>query len=305
MKKSIVWIVMIAMIFATFSSCGKSNADREEGKLFFRKVARETLDNGWVYTFVYEDYKDESVDDSGINKYCFYGMNIRYQYDDDYIQIQAQQLQDKIYNAVVVPTCLIAGNGPTAEGRDMELINKSILDRNKSVEELLALNPDDYEFESIDKDMFFRLMRTALTGEPQKEGSDQTYWDKPTWAFLSEPEYIDGYKFQLAFMQETGCVDELFIDVRYETGSGYKDFVQLSDLVENGTASDEENQIYEKIQVITNDIKVSESYIVNAAEYQDMVIGDIDFSRLYTMLNHLHLNNYSIYISGQQVEIIE
>jgi hypothetical protein len=296
---------MIAMILVTFSSCGKSDANGEDGKVFFRKVARETLDNGWVYTFIYEDYKDESIDDSGINKYCFYGMNIRYQYDDDYIQIQTQQLQDKIYNAIVVPTCLIAGKGPAAESRDMELINKSILDRNKSVEELLALNPDDYEFESIDKDMFFRLMRTALTGEPQKEGSDQTYWDKPTWAFLTEPEYIDGYKFQLAFMHETGCVDELFIDVRYETGSKYNDFVQLSDIIENGTATNEQNQIYEKIQLITNDIKINESYIVNAAEYQDVVIGEIDFSRLYTMLNNLHLNNYVVYISGQQVEIIE
>lgn len=293
-KRKLVLLVLLSVVMVVFSSCGKKEAE----VAFFRKVAREVLDNGWVYTFVYEDLKDEDADNSDGIKYIFYGMNIRYRYDDDYAETivhepespdQGQCVIERVY-----PSCLITG-GTEAEARDMRLINKTILDSSKRVDDLLALNPEDYEFESIDKEMFFRLMRKALTGEPQKENPDMSYWEKPSWALYSEQAYISGYKFQIGFMQETGYVDELYIDVLYSTGDGFRDYVQLSDLVEDGKATKEQKLAFEKIQSIVDGIKENESYIWGAEDYQNEQIGDIDFSRLGSFLKNIHENKFDYY----------
>ncbi|MGI6744941.1 MAG: hypothetical protein ACOX45_01975 [Acutalibacteraceae bacterium] len=276
--------------------------------MFFRKVARETLDNGWVYTFVYEDFKDKKNTDSGLIKYSFFGINLRYKYDDNYINkvvhIPENPEKGKTYTDIITPLFLMLGEGSQAEKNDMQLIEK-ILDSQKSAEELLALNPDDYTFESVDKEMFFRLMKTALTGEPQKEGEDKSYWEKPCYAFFSEPTYLSGYKFQIAFLQETGCVDELYIDVLYQNGNGYKDYVQLSDLVENNTATEEQKQAFERIVKITEEIKENENYITNADEYKNEMIGGVDFSRLYNFLNNIHTNKFELYHENPRIETIE
>ncbi len=277
MKKITALLICFSMLLL-FSSCNEVNA------AFFRKVARESFDDGWVYTFVYEDLKDEQADDSSICKYSFFGMNLRYRYD----KTSASQLDNVQFSFQSF------GEGSDAQAEDMILVKK-ILDYSLSVEELLALNPDDYEFKELDKDLFFRLMRTALTGEPQKEAEDLLYWDKPSYAFLWEPDYTDGYRFQIAFLQETGCVDEIYIDVLYKTGDGAADYVQLSDLVEKGEATAEQKKAFDKIKEIVSGIKENELYIFNAEEYKDLMLGDIDFSRLYTFLDNIHNNKFDNY----------
>lgn len=299
MKKKFA-VLFIILIVVLCSACNNG----ELKVRYYRKVARETLDNGWVYTFVNEGNKSKFMDDSDLIKYSFYGINIRYKYDDAYIKkivrIPESERGGDAYTEITVPPVLIFGEGSQAQEDDMELISK-ILDSKNSVEDLLALNPDDYEFKEVDKEMFFRLMRTALTGEPQKESKDITYWEKPSYAFFNEQTYIDGYKFQIAFLQETGCVDELYIDVLYKTGDGYKDYVQLSDLIDSNTATEEQKQVFDMIKKITSDIKEQDIYIANADDYKDKVIGNIDFSRLYIFLNNIHENHYDQYLDGDLV----
>lgn len=306
MVKNKIAILVLVIISAFFSACG--GTEDFEVK-FYRKVARETLDNGWVYTFVNDGLKDENADDSDLIKYSFFGINLRYKYDDNYVRKVVHEPESpdkgKPFTEIIIPPCLLLGDGSEAEKRDMQLIDTILDYKNKSVEDLLALNPDDYEFEVIDKAMFFRLMKTALTSEPQKEGNDQAYWDKPTYAFYTEPTYLSGYKFQIAFLQETGCVDELYIDVLYQTGDDYKDYVQLSDLVDNQTATAEQKQVFDNIVKIVADIKENENFIVNAAEYKDKKIGEVDFSRLYNFLNNIHKNNFKVYNEEPRTQIIE
>lgn len=308
MKKTVAWFLMLALFTSGLVSC-KSNgstSDPHDGVAsFFRKIAREVTEDGWVYTFEYEDLKDENADDSNIIKYSFYGINIRYQFNDEYIQTHEQLIGDQTYTTVIIPSCMVAGYGPSAESRDMTLINDVILDDSLSVEELLSLNPDDYEFESIDKDMFFRLMREALTGEEHKENPDLTYWDRASWALMTEPQYLDGYRFQIGYLQGCGCVDELYIDVRYQTGDGYKDFVQLSDLIAVGDATDEQQQVFDMIQMIVNGIKEQENFIANADIYKNKTIGEIEFSRLFAFLQNIHSNQYDQYIADQYSEVFE
>lgn len=259
----------------------------------YRKVARKVQDDGWVFTFV--NNGDKSGDDSDIVKYQFFGFNIRYKYDDDYV-VESTHVSEKGTTVTerYVPGCLMWGSASEEQKRDEQLIN-TILSNDRTAEELLALNPDDYTFEVLDKEIFFELMRTALTGAPQKEGTDLDYWDKPTCAFYVEPEFIDDYKFQVAFLQETGCVDELFIDVQYRTGDEYDDYIQLSDLIDAGTATKEQQEVFEKISSIVENIKEQENFIVDAETYKDLEIGEIDFSRLYTFLNNIHENKFDLY----------
>jgi hypothetical protein len=274
--------------------------------MFFRKVSRETHDDGWVYTFVYEDYKDENEDDSHLMKYRFFGMNLRYNYNENYHQTITRNFEDATvsrepYIEIIIPPFLMLGEGSEAEKKDMQLI-ETILDSSNSVEDLLSINSDNYIFEVIDKEMFFKLMRTALEGEPQKEGGD---WDKPIYAFFSEPVYLSDYKFQIAFLQETGGVDEIYIDVLYQTGDNYNDYVKLSDLVENNSATAEQRQAFAKITEIVNGIKESDTFIFESESYKADKIGDVDFSRLYNFLNNIHDNKFDLYSKGPHVEIVE
>ncbi len=288
LKFALIIICCISLLVScnrNYSDDHNSNATSEEYYVpFYRKVARQTLDNGWVYTFVRDGMKDG--DDSEIFKYSFKGINIKYKYAEKYGGISSAN--------DLITGCLLFGSGSDAEKRDAQLI-ASILSNDKTDEELLALNPDDYTFEVIDKEIFFSLMREALLGEPQKEGTDPNYWNKPEYAFLTEKMYQDDYKFQICFLNETGLIDELYIDVLYKTGEGKMEYDQLSDLVASGKATSEQLEAFELIASITNDIKKNVSYIANADSYRNRTVGQIDFSRLYDFLENLHNNRFENY----------
>ena len=190
---------------------------------------------------------------------------------------------------------MLFGEGSEDEKRDAQLV-RSILSNDKTDEELLSLNPDDYTFEVLDKDMFFELMREALTGEAQAEGKDQNYWDKPYFMFLNEQEYIDDYKFQICVLNETGLIDELFIDVLYKTGSGELEYVQLSDLVASGNVTEGQTEVYSLIQTMVSDIKDNTSYIYNSDSYRGRTVDGIDFSRLCDFLEDMHNNRFEDYM---------
>jgi hypothetical protein len=305
LKKWALLFVAISLLFLAACDGNAGEAERFEVN-FFRKVARESFDTGWVYTFVYEDYKDETADDSDIIKYNFYGINLRYKYNDAYIQKTVRKSESgAIFTETVIPPFLALGDGSDAEKRDMALIETMLDYKTKSVADLLALHPDDYTFEAIDKAAFFRLMNAALTGEAQKEGTDPAYWDKPSYAFFAEPAYFGGYKFQIAFLQETGCVDELHIDVLYQTGEAYNAYVQLSDLVENNTATEEQKQAFHMIAEIENGIKENENFMYAADMYKDEKGGVLDFSRLYVFLKNIHENAFELYLEDPHVERVE
>ena len=253
--------------------------------MFYRKVARRKLDNGWVYTFTREGMKDGN--DSEVFKYIFYGINIKYKYAEKFGGISSENNLNTGW--------LLFGEGSEAEKRDAQLV-RSILSNDKTDEDLLALNPDDYTFEVLDKDIFFELMREALTGEAQAEGKDQNYWDKPYFVFLNEQKYTDDYKFQICGLNETGLIDELFIDVLYKTGSGEMEYVQLSDLVASGNATEGQAEVYSLIQTIVSDIKDNTSYIYNADSYRGKIVDGIYFSRLCDFLEDMHNNRFEDYM---------
>lgn len=296
MKKLSFLLIVIILVFSILfclTSCSENN--EEVNVPFYRKVAREVHDDGWVFTFVYNGLKDPNADDSDTLRYQFFGINIRYRYDDKYIQLETHTSEngDSVSYHVISPI-LVWGTGSEEQSRDMQLV-KEILDNSRSAEEILLLSKDDFTFEELDGEMFFRLVKQALTGDAQKEGSSQSYWDKPSYAFLEEPLFTDGYKFQVAFLQETGCIDELYIDILYKTGDGYRDYVQLSDLVESGTATAEQTEVFNLLCSITADIKDNEVFTCNNISYSSKKIGEIELSRLSAFLKNIHNNEFTTY----------
>ena len=295
MKRFVSILIATATLLTALTSC------RQESKkaTFYIKSAWETTDDGWVYVMNYEDfYKPGNHDD--LIKYWFYGFNVRYRFNDDYITTVYKPSEDPSrgsgVTSVIVPSVLLAGNGPEDEKRDMQLINGTILDSRQSVDELLALDPHDYNFESIDKDMFFRLLHECLESEIPEDRQDQTYRDKDARNLLTEQMYIDGYKFQVGSVNVSlGYVGVVYIDILYRTGDGYKDYIQLSDMIDDGSATDEQREIFSKLQRIASDCMEQESYIANADSYKNDKIGEVEFERLYKMMQNIHINNYGQY----------
>lgn len=284
-QHSIVAVILCVFLSFCCSACTKNNKGETLNILFYRQVARETTDNGWCFTFVREGFKDPNVDESNLARYRFFGFNIRYRY---------KGLLDKTMERNSSENGgLIWGRLSEGQADDMRQVEK-ILNRNKTPEELLALDPADYEFEELNGEMFFRLMREALTGEWQKEGKTLSYWEKPEYGFFQEPEFENDYKFQVCFMQETGCVDELFIDVLYKDFNpvGY---IQLSDLVDNGKASEEQLRLWKTIKEIVITIKENEEYICGQEAYQKTSIAGVDLDRLFAVLTDIHNNDFDRY----------
>lgn len=264
--------------------------------MFSRTIASEVQDDGWCYQFVYERMKEGYPDSPTAMHYQFYGINLRYRYDPQYIISQYREVGEKKYIERYTPRILTWGSATEAQKHDCNMIWNEILVQSKSVEEMLAINPEQYEFQDLDRNLFFRLMREALTGEHAKESKKQSYADKPSYAMMIEPEYIDGYKFQVAFIIGTGYVEEIFIDIIYENGSKYEDYVQLSDLVDAGTATEEQKQVMEKLQLIANGVRGTDDFMTQAGEYEKLTIGKIDFSRLYAFMKAIDVNEYSFYL---------
>lgn len=268
-----------------------------------KKVARKVLDNGWVFTFIHNI--DKTGDESDILKYQFFGINIRYRFDESFSQILTHTKDDgTVIKEKYTPAIMIWGTGSDAQKRDMDLVS-DLLSNDKSADDLLSINPEDYKFEELDGDIFFELLTTALSSAPQAEGTVFSYWEKPTYAFLSEQIFIDDYKFQVAFLQETGCVDELYIDVLFKTGDRFDDYVQLSDLVQSGEATEMQKELFILLNSITQDVKNEESFLARSDSYANTVIDGVDLSRLYTFMKNIHENNFTPYREDPIVETIE
>ncbi len=262
--------------------------------VFFRKVAREMGEDGWLWTFVQNGLKNGEMTPDLI-VFQFFGINLRYRYDENYIRHKYTEMShNMVLHTTIAPGILLAGFGPEAEARDMKKIDE-FLASIRDPQELLSQDPDSLDLEVVDKELFFRLMHQAIEGDPQPEGTNTVYWSMPSWALLGEQEFVDGYKFQVGITNETGGVDEVYIDVLFETGKGYNEYIQLSDMVDNGTATADQEILFQKLCDIVQNMEDSDSYIAGSDEYKSEIVAGIDLSRLYSFLYNLHTGNWTPY----------
>ena len=240
--------------------------------------------DGWITTFEYEDAKDrsEAPDSDSYPSYDYTICNVRHWDNDPVLIYMRPPHQTGIKSGQYRDAGYVSDAG--ALERDLDKIAE-ILTTGTKPEALLALDPATIEFEVLDKDQFFRLMRKALTGdirEPDRQRSFDGLYDEN---YYREKVFLDDYIFRVSLLWGWGFMDEVFIDVAIGNENEY---VLLSDLVEQGKATAEQQEAYALMRQIAESLKGREFEPNYGAEaYKDTVIGTIDFGRLYDMMNYL------------------
>ena len=214
-------IALVLIVLTLLCACSSNTADQtsfasKETEIstdkitelgFIRKISSKMDDKtGWFWQFEYEELEVEPFE----HIFLYRGLNLRYRYDDDYwtVSITRDVQPDgslSFAKTLSKTGALFFGEGGEKQREDRKLINE-ILAPERKVEDLLAEDPEQYEFQELDKDLFFTLMHEALEGDPCPAGESMLYWEKPSWAMEVEPDYLDGYKFQIGFTMKMGCL---------------------------------------------------------------------------------------------------
>lgn len=292
--KKLLSIVIMFFCVMCLVSCENDSEDKIEWP-FEQKVSYLVEDDGWVYSFSYT-YDKGGLNDDALIPYNFMGVNLRYRYNEDYVTTVTYMEDGEKKTKIVPQTIQVLGEAnDSGIKNDMEEIADILKYQAGEVttQELLDLTVDDLTFEELDENIFIELVQAALKGEAHKEGN---YDYLPQYALLTEPEYLNDYKFQVGFVSSVGCIDVIFIDVLYRTGNDYDSYKQLSDIIDSGTASDEQKKIYNMIEEITTGIVENNNILYALGEYENENIDNIDFSRLYSFLKEIEANNYYKYI---------
>ena len=240
--------------------------------------------DGWITTFEYEDAKDrsEAPDSDSYPSYDYTICNVRHWDNDPVLIYMRPPHQTGIKSGQYRDAGYVSDAG--ALERDLDKI-AGILKTGTKPEELLALDPASIEFEALDKDQFFRLMRTALTEDIREPDRQRSFDGLGDENYYREMVFLEGYIFRVSLLWGWGFMDEVFIDVAI---GNENDYVLLSDLVEQGKATAEQQEAYALMRQIAENLKGREFEPNYGAEaYKDTVIGTIDFSRLYDMMNYL------------------
>ena len=256
-RAGIVTVMVIVSLFA--AGCALTNPSETTvptGEAFtgvknrYRIAAREgdPAGDGWVFSFVYEDFKAYLSSDAK-PYYTFRIDNIRHWNDSP---VKAVSLSP--YQTGISGSYQDAGYTENTEGLERDLaVIESLLKAGTKPEDLLSLDPSTVDFEVLDKDQFFRLMRTALTATPRWPERQRSF-DGPFYGadYFREREFLDGYVFRFALLECWGFMDEVFIDVAYGSADN---FVLLSDLVEEGKATSEQQEAYALLRQIAESLK--------------------------------------------------
>lgn len=293
MKRKKLKLCLLLMVLSLLFGCSNNKGQEIVEWNVFETTGKYISDDGWVYVFSHTSYSDGTTIES---PYTFYGINLRYRYNDQYM---TEPIYDKKGNLVSGPEpqkIQILGNSNSESIKnDMEQVSKLLGYDSGTItsEDLLAIDRNSVHFEELDKEMFFRLMDECLNSKANPTGK---YMDIPSYALLTEPEYIDGYKFQIGFISGIGTVDVIYIDVLYKTGNEYNAYKQLSDMVDDKSANTNQVDAFKLITDISNGIVKENNLQYEIDKNKNSKIGGIDMSRLYSFLNDIENGNIQKYI---------
>lgn len=263
----------------------QSNEQSDEIEIAFSKqYARYVDDAGWVYSVVYTSLKDGTVDES-VQPIVFNVINLRHRYPAVYDESYTAKMQ-------------ILGDGVSGDtDNDMEKIaaylgygsNSSY----KPVKEILSQDRDSLALQQIDKTLFFALLDNVFSATTPKVGR---YINHPSYGLLNEQVFIDGYSFQVGFMLGMGNVDVVMIDVLYQNDESSWGYIQLSDLVEKGEASEDQMNLYRYLKALETGIVENNDFMCYLPENSDLNSSTIDLSRLRTFLSDIDKNHIVSYL---------
>ncbi len=74
------------------------------------------------------------------------------------------------------------------------------------------------------------------------------------------------------------------------------DYTQLSDLVDQNIATEEQKKLYSELLKIGETIKKRDVFVIEEEDFKSTTIGIVDMDRLYVFLKDIHTNNYLKYM---------
>ena len=312
-REIVITTFMIAVFVLSLCSCGKQN-DLQHQPAASQEVSLETApsteqdldealqeaaaadhryagvalneETGWCYKVVRE--KDHSVSINEI--YRFIGVNLRYRYNDDvkkviWFEKERPDGSRSFYRAARYSGILVFGEDSEEGIADKELLDSIFSDCYSEKNQKYMMDPSQIPTKTLDKELFATARYKAY---PQEYSGK--YNDHLEYALEIEPNYEDRYRFQVAYMLEQGDIAEIWLDVLYRTGEGFRDYEQLSDLTKQGRANDGQQEAYELLQSVRMAVKSENSFIAGADSYKDKTIEGISFSRLYDILLSIEKN---------------
>ena len=275
--------------------------ERWQGEI---KRPEQPIPNSPAYFTQRASYTDEENDwyyelsfgrQPGLNDFAtFIGLDLRHRYEEG--RYNEFTYPDGTRGYMIVrrqATGRWFGQGSDAEKRDRKLVNEIL---KKALDPAIAGDPDpaDYSFEVLDKDLFFDLLKKALAAAPD-EWTGKRRDSTLSTEILVEPEWQDGYRFQIISPVRQSGIDEVYIDVLYRTGDGFNDYVQLSDLAEEGKADALQQELFLLLQDVRAAIKEENSFTAREAVLKEKSIEGVDLGRLITFLQDLERGDLSIF----------
>lgn len=298
LKTKILSIVFVFIALVLVSSCSQELTDDQLSTMMFSKqYAREVTDDGWIYSVTYFFFNDGSVDNS-IPPLTFTAINLRHRYPES---VNIDDMDDGVLdgNGFYKADIQILGDGVSEEtDRDMQKIADYLgyggdNGTYPSVDEILSKNRGSLELEILDESLFFDLLDRAIDAEPKKVGK---YINHPAYALLNEQQFVDDYEFQVGFILSMGNIDVLVIDILYRDESSSWGYVQLSDLLERGQATDEQKAIYAYINELETGIVSNNDFLFHPSHGIDSSNTDVDWERLFSFLSDIDENQIEAYI---------
>ena len=300
--KKLRGLALLYLLVVLLSACGNDpgsqSADSEPTvpsrrseiaptKITERRFAFELLDDDWAAYFRYEyipDNKNPYV-------YSFVINNMRYRYNEEWSESwtkSADRDGNPVYNVSYTLDPIKSWFSINdARRNDRKKISELFAD-SPSPEQLLALSEDSLQFEELDKDLFFRLIRKAFSENQGTERETPRHQLDYFYYMTYENEFHNGCKFQISYLMSfPGYLEKIVIDVLYKTGEEYNDYDQLSDLVRDGKAGAEQQEAYALIRKIEDAVVAQNRFDALCDEYEDIEIGGIDFSRLWQFMQDL------------------
>lgn len=288
-KRTFLLLLAALLVVPMLISCSHKNKEpfpKSEHDLR-NSCSVRSFDDGWTYCFSYQYFVPERSTE-GRYPYLFNVINMKYRYDEKIMEdpnaVQPQEAMQYYSEEYSDPGI----------ASDMRKIGE-MLGYEKNVpptkEELLAIDKNSISFEKIDKDLFFEMMKEALTSD---EKEIKKYNEHPTYALLVEPEWINDYKFQIGYRCVNG-VEVIFIELLYKTGSRFNQYVQLSDLVRDGKATEEQKELNKLLEDIEKGIVSENDFLYHINEYKGKKIADVDLSRLADFLTNIESNAINQY----------
>lgn len=288
-KRTFLLLLAALLVVPTLISCSHKNKEpfpKSEHDLR-NSCSVRNFDDGWTYCFSYQYFVPERSTE-GRYPYLFNVINMKYAFGktimEDPNATQPQETMQYYSEKFSDP-------GIASDMRKIGELLGYEMDVPPTKEELLAIDKNSITFEKIDKDMFFEMMEEALTAGYARE---EKYSDYPSYALLHEPAWLNDYRFQIGYRNCNG-IKSVYIELLYKTGNRFNQYVQLSDLVRDGKATEEQKELNKLLEDIEKGIVSENDFLYHINEYKGKKIADVDLSRLADFLTNIESNAINQY----------